>query len=104
MPWPMSATCALCSAAAIAAENPAEPAPTTARSNLLLPFFRTQHSFMVGGLVESHRITARSRRRAAAVKADGNQSKADQQGWDQHVIGLGEPCRQPKRAKHDGQQ
>src|SRR5262249_21419943 len=34
-PWPIRATCAPCSAAVIAAEKPADPAPTTAISNVL---------------------------------------------------------------------
>jgi hypothetical protein len=37
VPWPISATRAPCSAAVIAAEKPAEPAPMTARSKPRFP-------------------------------------------------------------------
>src|SRR5262249_60617405 len=37
VPWPISATLAPCSAAVMAAENPADPAPITARSYEPLP-------------------------------------------------------------------
>src|SRR5215472_14003301 len=57
-PWPIRATCAPCSAAVIAAEKPADPAPTTAisnvLSNVLIRLSDTQQSLMI----RTHNLTS----------------------------------------------
>src|SRR5262245_2937687 len=49
-------------------------------------------------------IRASSVVQASAVEAEGDQCEAQDQRRDQHIIGLGEPSREPDRAKHDDEQ
>jgi hypothetical protein len=50
------------------------------------------------------RIHPSSMVQASAVEAEGNQRETHDQRRDQHVIGLGEPRREPDRAEHDDEQ
>src|SRR3546814_8911859 len=71
VPWPISATLAPSSAAAMAAENPADPAPTTARSyRPLESSLVLQQSSMSGAFLRSRRLrTARSEEHTSELQS-----------------------------------
>src|SRR3546814_7854097 len=77
VPWPISATLAPSSAAAMAAENPADPAPTTARSyRPLESSLVLQQSSMSGAFLRSRRL--RTARRGALAPPEAVSRDAEE--------------------------
>src|SRR5262245_53444112 len=97
VPWPISATLAPCSAAVMAAENPADPAPITARSYELLPL-PTQQSCMSGPRIS---LFTRPFCSPLRVEAEADQADAESKRRQQHVVEIAGQRRQPDRAEQD---